>query len=186
MCTLCGQRGPSPYSLSQKRVPIFCTCYTKNLLLKSRWFFYLSGNLFLLGNNFHLVNCLKSFYFKFFFVYTSLGGPFSTFEHNFCFILESIWLASERIKCSCRVVHQVTKQRRNYSKCDTLKEGPHYILGKEGLVATASLLPKCLPLLLNIHKGRNWLPSMTLLSSLKFCVTWWNIFFDCSDTSCSA
>jgi len=32
----------------------------------------------------------------------------------------------------------------------------------------------------------NWLPSITLLSRVKFYVTWWNIFFDCSYTSCSA
>jgi len=74
--------------------------------------------LLLRESRFHVVNCLKSFDFKLFFVYTLklLRGSFGTFTHNFCFILKNIRLASELIKCGSGVGYKLfskTMQRRN-------------------------------------------------------------------------
>jgi len=77
MCTICGQRGPSPFSLFQRRGPFGLHVLYKKFIAEIQLIY------------FHLANCLKSFYFKLFFVYTSLRGPYGTFAHKFCFILKS-------------------------------------------------------------------------------------------------
>ena len=84
--------------------PIFYTCYTETFRWKQVKFFILSGNLLLRESTFQIVNFLKSFHFKFFFVYTLnlLRDPFWQISHNFCFIVTNIWLASDLIECDYR------------------------------------------------------------------------------------
>jgi len=62
----------------------FANDIQKHYLLKVK-FFILFGNLLLRERIIHTANCLKSFYFKLFFVYTSCGGAFffRKFAHNF-------------------------------------------------------------------------------------------------------
>jgi len=55
MCTICGQRDSFPYALYQKRGLYILQLLFKSFMLRSSWFFCLSGNLFLRWSNFHLV-----------------------------------------------------------------------------------------------------------------------------------
>jgi len=87
----------------QKEGPIFYTCYAETLFAESKLiFFILSGSLLLRESSLRIVNCLKSFDFKLFFVYTLhlLRGPywsictkflFNFNEHMTCFRIQ-MWL----------------------------------------------------------------------------------------------
>jgi len=99
--------------------------------LKQVKFFILSENFLLCEIPFHIVNCLKSFHFKLFFVYvlTCWGGPFHAFARKFCFCLKNIWLVSKFIKRGSKVVHQfLTKNGK--TQCETLKGSPTASLKK--------------------------------------------------------
>ena len=101
-----------------------------------RWnqgkFFILSENLLLGESTFYIVNCLKSFGFKLFFVYTFklLRSPFRLICTKFCFILTNIWRASELIKPGSRVINKPFNKTIQKLSAKLSIGGPHGISEK--------------------------------------------------------
>jgi len=71
--------------LSERGLYILHMLYRNFIRWKQVNFFILSGNLLLHEGTFHIINCLKSFDLKLFFVYTLklLRAPFGTCAYNF-------------------------------------------------------------------------------------------------------
>jgi len=79
ICT-CGYLNLS--KLSERRPYILHMLYKNFVHWKQIKFFILSGNSLLRESQFHIANCLKSFDFKLFFVYTVVEGPFFARWHT--------------------------------------------------------------------------------------------------------
>jgi len=87
----------------------------------------LSGNLLLRESQFHIVNCLKSFDFKLFYVYTVVEGPFLARLHTrfalFCQtygLLQSLNVALEQgcaIRCQRAQNHCQKVVNRGFTFC---------------------------------------------------------------------
>jgi len=102
-------KGPYPlYNISKTGPLYFAIAIQKLYCWNQVDFFYLSGNLFLHGSNFYLVICVKSLYFNCSVSTHRCEALLDTFAHTFCFILKSIWLASELFECDSKAVHQLT------------------------------------------------------------------------------
>jgi len=75
---------------SQEGGPIFCTCHIEIFLrCKQVELFILSKSLLLRESQFNVVNWLKSFDLKLFFVYTLLRGPFWHL-HTILFVIKYV------------------------------------------------------------------------------------------------
>jgi len=83
-----GARG----KLSDRRPHILHVLYKNFIRWKQVKFFNMSGNLLLRESPFYIVNCLKSFDFKYLFVYTLkvVGGALLAHLHKNFFILTNI------------------------------------------------------------------------------------------------
>ena len=92
-------------------------------------FFIFSENLLLRESTFYIVNCLKSFGFKLFFVYIFklLRGPFRHICTKFCFIITNIWLASELIKRGSGVINKLFNKPMQKLSAKLSIGGPHGI-----------------------------------------------------------
>jgi len=125
--------------------------YRNFICWKQVKFFILSGTLLLRETPFHMVNCLKPFDFKLFCVCTlKWGAAFGTLAHNFCFVLTNIWLASELIKCSSRVIDELFSKTMQKLSAKLLKEALTASL-KEGGPRPS---PRSPPLIWNLFTGR--------------------------------
>ena len=132
------KRVPCPYVCSRyiKKGPYILHMLHKNFTCwKQLKFFILSGNLLLRESPFHIVNCLKLFDFKLFFVYTLklLKGPL---WHIFLLYFEKHMTCSRA--CGSRVVHQLSNKTMQKVSAKVSKRGPVTSLKERGPETTAS------------------------------------------------
>ena len=115
MCTATGgykKEASNPsicYRYIKQLASIFCTWYKNILFARSKVSCYFFGNLLLRENPFHIVNCLRSFDFTSFFVWTSklLRCPWTSAEsfpggkhQQFAHLFQCEWRSTKRFLIS--------------------------------------------------------------------------------------